>query len=564
MFTYRLIGENDYIFDVQGTISDNRGIADISKVLQIDKAAEISWKKLKNIDKAIQKIAFHIENKSKILLIIDADTDGYTSASIIYQYIKQQDEEANIEWIVHAEKKHGIKGIEIPNDVDFLIIPDASSSEAEEHRRIHNQGVDIVVIDHHEMEEEESPYAIIVNPQLGGGNNTDLSAAGVVYKVCKGLDEYFWTDYADYYLDLVALGNIADSMSMRNKETRYYVNRGLIDINNDFFKALLNQQEYSMKGKVNPISVSFYISPLTNSVTRVGTIDERRDLFKAFICHREMVAYKPRGKDEIMVPFVSDMARQCYNIKNRQNRIKEKLTQAIDTVIETNDLCVNKLLFISETVGMEKGLTGLIANSIASKYKRPVLITGEENQEGVLTGSGRGYDKGGFKELRKEIIDSGLFNSAKGHMSAFGFELVKENKEKVMKVMNQRLDLEFNDVFEVDFQLPLSSVTDLFLKQICELEDVWGKDLEEPYILINNIYPKKLNIKLVGKKEDTISFSHNNVSFVMFKQSKDVYEQIQSVESLEVLGKAKVNEYKGKKDYQIVIEDYNVIDYGSN
>lgn len=562
MFDYKLIGDNDYIFDVQGTISANRGLDDVKKMLEISNQHEISWKNLINIEKAVNKITHHIENKSKIMIIIDEDTDGYTSASIIYQYIKQQDKDIDIIWYVHSEKTHGIKGIEVPNDINLLIIPDSSSDEIEEHKRIFEQNTDIVVIDHHEIDDiRQNPYATIVNPQLGGNNNLQLSAAGVVYKVCKALDEYFWTDYADYYLDLVALGNIADSMSMKESETRYYVNRGLKEINNDFFRALLRHQEFSIKGKVNPITVNFYISPLTNAVTRIGDIKDREDLFKAFIGHKELVPYKPRGKEEVMVSFVEDMARRCYNIKNKQNRIKEKLTKEIEKVIVEKNLYENKLLFIKEVEEMEKGLSGLICNSLASKYKRPVMIVSTKTDGGTLSGSARGYDKGGFRTLKKTVSESGIFNYAKGHMSAFGFSINENKLHEVYLKMNDLLkDLNHSNFYEVDFHLPINSINESFLRQITELEDIWGKYIDEPYILLDNIKTKFINLELIGAKEDTIKFNQNNIEFVMFKQSFEVYETLKSSETFQLVGKAKVNNYKGKITYQIFIEDFNIID----
>src|SRR5690606_19781363 len=136
-----------------------------------------------------------------------------------------------------------------------------------------------------------------------------LSGAGVVIKFCEALDRNLGLDYSPSFYDLVALGNIADSMLMTELETRYYVQEGLKEVNNDFFNALISKQEYSMGGKVNITGVNFYISPLINSVIRVSNLSEKIDMFKAFIGEKELVKYKPRGSDETLVPLVSDVAR---------------------------------------------------------------------------------------------------------------------------------------------------------------------------------------------------------------------------------------------------------------
>jgi single-stranded-DNA-specific exonuclease len=282
MLKYKLIGDNDYLFDPKGQILENRGIEDVNYFLNLDEKVTHSYKKLKNIDKAVDCIVKHIENQSKFLIIIDSDVDGFTSAAILYQYLKMIDSDINIKWVLHDDKSHGFTNIEIPNNVDCILVPDGGSEDFQAHEELHKKGVDVVVIDHHEVE-RESNYAIVVNSQLGGYPNLNLSGAGMVYKICKALDDVFWTDYADYFLDLVALGNIADSMSMKELETRYYVQKGLKEINNDFFRSLLRQQEFSTKGKINITTISFYIAPLINAVIRVGSLKDKLDMFKSFI-----------------------------------------------------------------------------------------------------------------------------------------------------------------------------------------------------------------------------------------------------------------------------------------
>lgn len=559
MFKYKLIGDNDYIFDVQGTIARNRDIEDIDQILKVNQNVEKPYSNLINIDKAIYCIAKHIENNSNIYIVVDEDCDGYTSSSIIYQYLIQQNKKLNIQWYVHEKKEHGIKGVVIPDNIDLVIIPDSSSDEHELHKKIAEKNIDIVIIDHHDIENGESPYAIVVNPQLGGDNNLSLSAAGVVYKLCKGLDDYFWTDYADYYLDLVALGNIADSMSMKELETRYYVNKGLSEINNDFFRALIRQQEYSLKGKLNPTSIGFYIAPLINAVTRIGTLQERTDMFKAFIGTQELVPYKPRGKDEMLVPFVEDMARRCYNIKNRQNRMRDKISIKIDEKVEADKLYNNKVIIVNG-IDMEEGLSGLIGNHVSSKYKRPSIILSGENEKGHLKGSARGYDQSGFKILKDIVLQSNQFEMAKGHLSAFGLEIKKDNIESANNKLNELLShINFDDIYEVDFVIPFTSVNNSFLKQICELEDVWGRGLSEPLILVKDININNIDVDLIGAKEDTISFKNKNIIYLMFKQSYETYEEFKNAKLIELVGKAKINDYKGKISYQIFIEDYNIL-----
>ena len=227
-----------------------------------------------------------------------SDPDGYTSAAIMYQYIKLIDKNIKITYSIHKGKEHGLsKDIKIPSNINLLIIPDAGSNDYEQLEKLHDKGIDIIVLDHH-LVEKESEHAIIVNNQISKYPNKNLSGVGVVYRFLQALDDETWNNYADNFLDLVALGNIADVMDTRELETRYYINKGLSQINNKMFKALIDKQYYSIRDEINITNMAFYIVPLINAMIRFGTMEQKTLLFEGFIEHDMEFDYKPRGKKE--------------------------------------------------------------------------------------------------------------------------------------------------------------------------------------------------------------------------------------------------------------------------
>ncbi|MEH7116094.1 DHH family phosphoesterase [Neobacillus vireti] len=557
MFKYKLIGENDYLFDVQGTILRNRGIDNAEQYLKIDRKVENSYKKLKNIHKAVECLDKHIENNSNILIVIDPDVDGYTSGCIIYQYLKMIDAKIKIKWAVHDDKVHGLEGIEIPKGTNLVIVPDAGSNDFSKHYELYKHGIDVIILDHHDCE-GESDYAIIVNPQLGGYPNLNLSGAGIVYKFCQALDDHYWNEYANYFLDLVALGNIADSMSMTELETRYYVEAGLKEVNNDFFRALIRKQNFSMKGKVNVTTVAFYISPLINSVIRVGSLKDKLDMFKSFIGEKELVKYKPRGAEETLVPLVDDMARRCTNIKAKQKRMIDNITEEINELIQENNLDQNKVIFIHGLQTLDSGLTGLICMQIAAKYKRPAIVLSNKNKSGNFRGSARGYEKGDLKDFKTITENTGLFEMAKGHLNAYGLEIKEENIEDAIKEFNKLLsNFNFEDIYDVDFIIPADSMNDYIAKEILDLADLWGKDIDEPYIMIENIPISRAEVSLKGEKQDTIGILYNDIEYMFFKQSKEIYNQIIGSRYITVVGKVNINQYKGRITYQVMVNNFS-------
>lgn len=91
------------------------------------------------------------------------------------------------------------------HNFDLILIPDAGSNDYEAHAALKSKGIDIIILDHH-LAEKVSSDAIVINNQLSDYPNKELSGVGVVWQFCRYIDEKMHTNYADYYLDLVALG----------------------------------------------------------------------------------------------------------------------------------------------------------------------------------------------------------------------------------------------------------------------------------------------------------------------------------------------------------------------
>ena len=233
---------NDYtdIDSLCKNILLTRDICDVKEYLNIlnygDKY-ENHYSLLDNIDKAVKCLIKHLENQSKIFIIADCDVDGVTSFSALYLYLKRLKPDIDLSYGIHTGKQHGItKDIQIPDDIDLLIVPDAGSNQFEEHKELKDKGIDIIILDHHEAE-EITQDAIIVNNQLCNYPNKQLSGVAIVYKFLQALDDETWNSMADDYLDLVALGLIGDSMKVTEMETKYLIEKGLSKIRNKQFKA---------------------------------------------------------------------------------------------------------------------------------------------------------------------------------------------------------------------------------------------------------------------------------------------------------------------------------------
>ncbi|MFP2985337.1 single-stranded-DNA-specific exonuclease RecJ [Bacillus velezensis] len=564
---YKLIGNNDYNFNPLSTILKNRGIENPKSFIDVNQSSVIHFSKLNNIDKAVDCLIKHLENKNKIFVQVDSDVDGYTSSSIIINYIKAIYPKADIQYRIHESKEHGIFIDTIPDDVDLVLIPDAGSSQFEEHEHLKKSGVDVIVIDHHECE-RESEHAIVVNNQLSNEySNKTLTGAGMAYKLCQAIDYKLGKTKAEQFLDLVSIGNIADSADSRNLETRYFMNEGLKNIRHPLIKKLFKKQEFSTKGCQNIQNTQFYINPLINAAIRVGSGEEKDQLLRSFLLSKEKVSYKKRGEDEInLVSIHDDTVRVLGNLKAKQKRIVDAATVEIKNRIEEKNLAANKVLIVYTEGILDKSLTGLVANVLAGEYKKPVLLARKsDEEEGVLSGSIRGYETGYIKDFKKELTDTGLFEFVEGHPNAAGFAIKRENLILVNEVLNEKFkDAETGEeVQNVDFEIPANQLRKEFLIKLYSYKDYWGYKVEEPLVAITELEIDADQIEHIGKKnKTTVKFKYGDIEYIRFKSDTEYFEKLTQSNGtliLNVVGKAKVNEYKGRQTPQIEIYDLEVV-----
>lgn len=572
---YKLIeGSLNDECNVEVTILKNRGIKNINRFLAPGESDTYSYSLLDNIDEAVKCAEKHIQNKDRIHILVDCDVDGYVSGSMIYRAFKKIDPNLNITYSLHTKKQHGLsKDITIPDDCKLLIIPDAGSNDVEQCRELKDKGMDIIILDHH-ICDVENDYAIVVNNQMCRYPNKNFCGAGIVYKFLEALDEELWEDTAMDMMDMCALANISDVMDMRELETRYYVTHGLNRIRSKLFKALIDKQSYSMNGIVNITSIQFYITPVLNAMIRIGDQDEKDLLFRAFIETDEVFKYKKRGETEEVDESIYDRAaRLCSNAKARQTKEVTKEVTEVERLISDKRLDENKAIFANVTGILGETLTGLVAIKIAEKYNLPTLLlrrqAPRENGELFYGGSCRNFDNSPIESLKKELLNTGLFEFVQGHDNAAGFSIARENVQAAISCINNNWkDIDFQAIWQVDFDKNAEDVDVAFIKAIDDMKDMFGQGVEEPLVHISHIPVYKESTMIMGKNLNTWKTIFNDeLAFVMFSVDRDKDQIIQEYENeeetfdsllgyMDVVGKATLNNYKGILTPQIIVKDY--------
>lgn len=561
------------------TVLNNRGITNIEEFMSSNKEdiEQNSYKDLDNIENGVKTLLNHIRNRDNIALVVDPDVDGITSSAILVNYLTTISEEEDlpaVNWVyvTHEGKGHGLsKDITIPDNVKLIITPDGGSNDYGEHKKWKDKGVDVLVIDHH-IVDKESNDAIIINNQLSKNyKNKAFSGVGVVYRFLQALDDEFFAMHADDYLDLVALGNIADVMDTSDYETRYYIQQGILQSNlvNPFLKILIKKTGVDVGNDfdryIYPIDVSFKIAPLVNALLRLGTIEEKEKLFKCFISPEEDLSTR-KG-------ICKETINKMQEYKETQDEEKQKLIESITSIITPEDL--NCPILVLDVTGLvdNNEIIGLTAMNIASIYKRPAIL-GNEKFNGIISGSVRvnnGFPDINFKDT---CLESGLFEFAQGHQQAFGFSYKKENKEKIQDFFKNKYG---NDILQtehiVDFIIPdISTIAPSDFYLIQTYKNIWGKGIEEPDFVIENIPFYPMSLETLGKKSDTVKYTHSKIEFMFFRcspeelilkiangQEYDPTKQYQ----ITVVGKLGISTFAGRTKNQMIVDDYEITEVKS-
>ena len=565
------------------TVLKNRGIKDVKQYLQLDESVVQYYNDLNNMPEAVQCFLKHYENKDKILVMPDEDCDGYTSSAMLYLYIKALDPEYPVEYLMHQRPKmHGLKDEvdRVPDDVKLFIIADASTNDIDECNQLIDKGIDVIILDHHdenhqEESEEEENYnrfsgnrAIIVNNQLSPNyDNKDLSGAGIVYRFLQAIDDVTWEYHADDFIDLCCLGNAADVMDMRSLETRFFVNQGLKGFNNKFLQALAKAQDFSMKGVLNIHNITWFMSPVINAVTRMGTIEERELLFKAMIEQYEEFDYKKRSGEIIKENIYDRAARIAKNIKSRQDKQRDKVFDELKDQVDLND----KIVFLESEIA-QSGLVGLSAMKLADTIKRPVIIVKEFNRNGetLLSGSCRNYDNSPIPDFKDLILQTDAFEMCQGHSNAAGVSIRPENvrfaKEQFEELLQGK---DFNLPILCDFIIDIDDLDVGFIQDIDQAAWVWGTGVKEPKVAIENINFKRSDVTVQGKNFDSIAFMINDIKFVMFKMPEEdpllewasAWDGEETDElTINAIVEVGLNEYQGVYTPQCMIKDYMIVE----
>ena len=230
-----------------------------------------------NIRDAADTFEDMVHKNSKFLIYADVDTDGCSSAAILYHYIKALG--CPCEVFINKKKEHGVKEyfFEANHREDCVIVVDSINEDLEMYERIWDSGKQLIILDHHIPTEKIRHSSRALNLVSSALNypNPHLSGSGVTWKFVNYMDSVFNTNFADDLIDLAAVGIIADvcSVGAESMENREICDRGFKHVVNSGIKSVIGSEEMTAD------SIAYSIAPLVNAANRMGQNDLALSLF---------------------------------------------------------------------------------------------------------------------------------------------------------------------------------------------------------------------------------------------------------------------------------------------
>lgn len=543
---------------ITNRLSRVREIENINHFLEPPQNLEYSPYLLENIDIAVQRIVKGIANNERIRIMSDVDADGIMSCSIMFNYLKEYVD--NID-IVHAQRSHG-HGLEtilpelsdhdnvrfLTSDTDLLIIVDSSSNSVEACRIVKEEyKCDIVIIDHH-LIDKDNPHAIIVNCQMGDYPNKSASGSAMCYKVLQVLDEYLDVEEADNYLDLTAIGLVADLMDLNEPENRSLVNRGMRMISNKGLQQLLKVNNIDFYYGITSTDIGYKISPLINACSRYDKIELAIELLVE--------------SDELRAKVIAKELKKL----NEQRKKEEK--EIVESVISKVDSSHKVAVIVDNDI--ESNFRGLICMQVVSKLKKPAFVLSFNTEKNEYHGSARSLGQIQLKDLCELTGD---FIYCQGHEKAFGVGIKADKLEEALITLDELINnSESEELIEYDLVIDASEITHELIQEVEKFSRITGQGIPQPKFLV-----KGLNIvkaEMLGKKaKETLKLSCENDIFVMkFKVDEDYAKPFidaideQFLVEADVVGTLNLNRFYnfGLKELQITkqifMEDYKIYD----
>ena len=516
---------------------------------------------MKDMDRAVDILKEKIEEGKKIRVIGDYDIDGVNATYILQQGLAGLGADVDTDIPDRIKDGYGLNQMLIDraleDDVDTIITCDNGIAAMSEIAYGKENGMTIVVTDHHEVpyleENGEKKYLLPPADAVVDPHRVDceypfkgLCGAAVAYKLVEvlyrvsGKSEQEVEYLQERLMENVAIATIGDVMDLVG-ENRVFVKKGL-----ELLKTTKNEGLHALMqctgvdtANLNTYHIGFVIGPCINAGGRLDTAKRALELLNA-------------SNRREAVTLAADLKELNDSRKEMTEEGVEEAVRQIESSSWKDDQVL--VVYLPEC---HESIAGIIAGRIKERYYRPTFVL-TKGETGVK-GSGRSieaYDM--FAEMSR---CRELFTKFGGHKLAAGLSLEEENVEVFRKRINELADLTEEDLqmkVSIDMRLPFPYINEELIHELKILEP-FGKGNGKPLFAESKL--RVIQPRIFGKNRNVLKCrledqQGNQMEAVYFGEVEDCLQQMEKKQIMSFTYYPTVNEYMGKRTIQLTIVNY--------
>ena len=496
--------------------------------------------KIANMEKAVTRVRKAIEMGEKILVYGDYDADGVTSTVVMIKALEELG--ANCSYYIPNRFTEGYGPNEeafraaSANGFSLIITVDNGITAIHEADIAKALGIDLIVTDHHEAQEElPDAYAIIHPGTSPEYPFKDLAGVGVAFKFAQCLLGYF----PKHLLEFAAIGTIADLVPLKG-ENRIIAYYGLKAITSSLSPGIAALKQISqIDGNVTEEDVGFKIGPRLNAVGRLQDASLAVEVLLS------------ESFDEAI-----ELAEEINRLNQERQRIVEEITKEAMEMVDPDHFGV----LIVHHEDWNEGVLGIVASKLVKKFDRPAIVLKLNKETNELKGSARSIPAFDLFAHCMEVRH--LFHKFGGHAQAAGMTIPVENIDELQHSLDRMIresltEDDFKQELVICGELKVSDINETMIGEINRLAP-YGIGNPKPIFKITEV---PIDKRQIGSKMNhlKLQFQHDGVILdgIGFSMG-ELFHHISPNTPLETVGELGINEWNGNRKPQIMIQDMRI------
>jgi len=519
---------------------------------------------LKGIQDAAELLADAIEGEARVLIVGDFDADGATSCAMAVSVLRQMGL-SEVAYLVPNRFEFGygltpeIVEMAARQAPDLLITVDNGISSIEGVAAAQGLGISVLITDHHLPGNTLPTADVIVNPNQPGCAfpSKSLAGVGVMFYVLTALRATLrqrnW--FADRgieppnlgdALDLVALGTVADVVPL-DRNNRILVAAGLARIRSGRARPGI-EALFEVAGRDHRAATAgdlgFVVGPRLNAA---GRLDDMSIGIECLLSESTQTARQH--------------AQALHNLNRERRDIEQSMQQDALAKLEALDLSGEQLPYAMTLYdpSWHQGVIGILASRIRERIYRPTLVFADAD-EGMLKGSGRSIAGLHLRDVLDRVATRhpGLLEKFGGHAMAAGLSLAKADLDTFREALNSVVAETLNHqsperIQDSDGALAAGEMNVELAEQL-SAGGPWGQQFPEP--LFDGRFSVKRH-RIVGEKHLKLSLESDGKEIEAIAFNVDAEQWLaQPLESIGALYRLDINDYRGDRTVQLVIDSF--------